>query len=168
MEITMNVYIREMNADDIDKVRELYILGWQNAFKGIVPQDYLDNMNLEGWAPPLDGAYILTNGTEILGTSSISPARDASLEGWGEIISIYILPELIGLGYGHILFEAVKEKLLKLGYDQIYLTVFEDNMRARKFYEKHHFSWNRERIPLNVGGKDLIELRYVFKKEQQY
>ncbi|MDE6608262.1 MAG: GNAT family N-acetyltransferase [Lachnospiraceae bacterium] len=161
----MNVYVREMTADDFDQVRSLYISGWQNAFKGIVPQDYLDNMNLDEWAPPLDGAYVLTDGKNILGTSSVSPARDASFDGWGEIISVYVLPELVGHGYGHILFEAVKEKLLERGYDQIYLTVFEDNMRARIFYEKHHFSWNQERIPVNVGGRDLIELRYVFRQD---
>lgn len=162
----MDVYVREMTTDDIDKVRSLYISGWQNAFKGIVPQDYLDHMNLDEWAPPLDGAYVLTDGKDILGTSSVSPARDSSFEGWGEIISVYVLPELIGHGYGHILFESVKQKLLERGYRQIYLTVFEDNMRARRFYEKHHFSWNQERIPLNVGGKDLIELRYVFRQNQ--
>lgn len=158
----MDVYVRKMIIEDIEAVRQLYISGWQNAFKGIVPQDYLDHMNLDNWAPPLDGAYILTDGKSILGTSSISAARDDSFNGWGEIISIYVLPELIGQGYGHILFEFVRGKLLELGYDHIYLTVFEDNMRARKFYEKHGFSWNNERLPLNVGGKDLIELRYIF------
>lgn len=158
----MDVYVRKMIIEDIEAVRQLYISGWQNAFKGIVPQDYLDHMNLDNWAPPLDGAYILTDGKSILGTSSISAARDDSFNGWGEIISIYVLPELIGQGYGHILFEFVRGKLLELGYDHVYLTVFEDNMRARKFYEKHGFSWNNERLPLNVGGKDLIELRYVF------
>lgn len=158
----MDVYVRKMIIEDIEAVRQLYISGWQNAFKGIVPQDYLDHMNLDNWAPPLDGAYILTDGKSILGTSSISAARDDSFNGWGEIISIYVLPELIGQGYGHILFEFVRGKLLELGYDHVYLTVFEDNMRARKFYEKHGFSWNNERLPLNVGGKDLIELRYIF------
>lgn len=160
----MNIYVRKMINDDIEAVRGLYISGWQNAFKGIVPQDYLDHMNLNDWEPPLEGAYILTDGKDVLGTSSISAARDETFKGWGEIISIYVLPELIGQGYGHILFEFAKEKLLELGYSQIYLTVFEDNMRARNFYEKHGFSWNGERLPLNVGGKDLIELRYVFKK----
>lgn len=162
----MDVYTREMTSGDIKEVRKIYILGWQNAFKGIVPQNYLDRMNLDDWAPPLNGAYVLTDGQNILGTSSISPARDAAFEGFGEIISIYVLPELIGQGYGHILFEDVKKKLLESGYHKIYLTVFEDNLRARKFYEKHHFFWNKERIALQIDGKDLIELRYIFETKQ--
>lgn len=137
-------------------------MGWQNAFRGIVPQTYLDTMNLDGWAPPLNGAYVLTDGENILGTSSIAPARDSTLDGWGEIISIFILPHLIGQGYGHQLFTFVKEKLLEQHYTNLYLKVFEDNHRARKFYEKHGFSWNGERLPINVGGKDLIELRYQY------
>ena len=40
---------------------------------------------------------------------------------------------------------------------------FEDNLRARSFYEKHGFSWNGERIPNHIGGKELIELRYVWE-----
>lgn len=159
----MDAYVRKMTVDDIGKVRQIYISGWQNAFKGIVPQDYLDNLNLDDWAPPLEGAYILTDGKNVLGTSSIALARDKALAGWGEIISVFLLPELIGQGYGHLLFEDVKAKLVELGYDKIYLMVFEDNTRARKFYEKHGFSWNHERTFLNVGGKDLPELRYVWE-----
>lgn len=161
----MDTNIRKMTSDDIPAVRQLYIRGWQNAFQGIVPQDYLDNMNLDNWAPPLDGAYILTNGRQLLGTSSISAARDQAFAGWGEIISIFLLPESIGQGYGHILFAFALEQLLALGYRQIYLKVFEDNLRARKFYEKHGFAWNGERLLLNVGGKDLVELRYTCQKD---
>lgn len=163
----MSTFIREMTTEDIAQVRQIYTAGWQNAFRGIVPQAYLDTMNLDDWAPPLDGAYVLTDGKDILGTSSIAPARDAAFTGWGEIISIYVLPRLIGQGYGHFLFEHVKEKLLEQYGAKIYLTVFEENLRARHFYEKHDFSWNGERLPLNVGGKDLIELRYILKKHSK-
>lgn len=159
----MKTSIREMTAEDIDQVRQIYILGWQNAFRGIVPQTYLDTMNLDDWAPPLNGAYVMTDGKNILGTSSIGPARDNNFDGWGEIISIYVLPHLIGQGYGHQLFACVQEKLLQQQYANIYLTVFEDNHRARTFYEKHGFFWNGERLPIHVGGEDLIELRYVFQ-----
>ncbi len=157
----MNIHVRKMTAADTDAVRLLYIHGWQNAFRGIVPQDYLDHMNLDHWAPPLEGAYVLTDGKQLLGTSSLSAARDMAFAGWGEIISLYVRPELIGQGYGHTLFEFAVKRLQSLGHSQIYLTVFEENMRARSFYEKHGFSWNGERLPFNVGGKDLIELRYV-------
>ena len=74
----MNTLIREMTTEDIEQVRQVYILGWQNAFRGIVPQPYLDTMNLDDWAPPLNGAYVLTDEKNILGTSSIAPARDSS------------------------------------------------------------------------------------------
>lgn len=161
----MSTLIREMAGEDIEQVRQIYTLGWQNAFRGIVPQTYLDTMNLDDWAPPLTGAYVLTDTKTILGTSSIAPARDSSFGGWGEIISIYVLPHLIGQGYGHLLFTFVKDRLLAQHYNDIYLTVFEDNHLARTFYEKHGFFWNSERLPINVGGKDLVELRYVFHKE---
>ena len=71
----MNIYVRGMTADDLAAIRRLYTVGWQNAFKGIVPQDYLDHMNLDDWAPPLDGAYVLTDGENVLGTSSFRRKR---------------------------------------------------------------------------------------------
>lgn len=157
----MSIQIREMIPEDIGQVRRIYTLGWQNAFRGIVPQTYLDTMNLDDWAPPLNGAYVLTDKETVLGTSSIAPARDSAFEGWGEIISIYVLPQLIGQGYGHLLFTFVQDKLLQQHFENRYLTVFEDNRLARRFYEKHGFSWNGERLPIRVGGKDLTELRYI-------
>lgn len=160
----MHTHIRKMTSDDTEKVRQIYTSGWQNAFRGIVPQAYLDNLNLNGWTPPLAGAYVITDEEKILGTSSISSARDEDFQGWGEIISIYVLPEVIGQGCGHLLFEFVKEKLLELNYAQIYLKVFEENFRARKFYEQHGFSWNNQRLLVKIAGKDIIELRYVFQK----
>lgn len=93
-----NILIRKMTASDIAEVRTIYTVGWQNAFPGIVPQEYLDHMDLSEWAPPLEGAFVLSDGKKCLGTSSISPARDERFRGWGEIISIFILPELIGKG----------------------------------------------------------------------
>lgn len=82
----------------------------------------------------------------------------------GEIISVYVLPELIGQGYGHILFTFAVEKLLSLGFHKIYLTVFEDNLRARAFYEKHGFAWDGQKLSMEVGGRKLTELRYVYVK----
>lgn len=32
----MDVYVRKMTGDDIEAVRRLYTVGWQNAFKGIL------------------------------------------------------------------------------------------------------------------------------------
>ena len=160
----MQVFMRNMTPGDIPEVQKLYTAGWQNAFKGIVPQDYLEQMNLDNWAPPLDGAYVLTDGEKVLGTSSIAGARDKAFAGWGEIISVYVLPNLIGQGYGHILFTFAVEKLLSLGFHKIYLTVFEDNLRARAFYEKHGFAQDGQKLSMEVGGRELTELRYVYVK----
>lgn len=56
-------------------------------------------------------------------------ARDPSLPDWGEIVSIYLLPEHFGKGYGSVL-------LKHAGYEDAYLWVWKDNKPARLFYEK--------------------------------
>lgn len=49
----------------------------------------------------------------------------------------------------------------KNGYSKIYLWVLEDNQRARRFYESMGFQANGDRIVQNIGGKNLVEVRYI-------
>lgn len=73
---SLGVSVRAMTEADVEEVRRIYTIGWQNAFRDIVLVDYLDNMDLSGWTPPFEGAYVLTDGKRLLGTSSIGAARD--------------------------------------------------------------------------------------------
>jgi GNAT superfamily N-acetyltransferase len=104
----------------------------------------------------------LIEGGEAIGTASVCPARDETMYDWGEIVSIYLLPEYFGRGFGKPLMEAAAAELKKTGYKFIYLWTLEENRQARKFYEKCGFSLSPDRLTLNIGGKDLIEVRYVY------
>ena len=59
--------------------------------------------------------------------------------GFGEIISLYFLPEYIGKGYGRLLLQAAGSELKKMGFDKVFLWVLEGNQNARHFYEKCDF-----------------------------
>ena len=83
------------------------------------------------------------------------------MSGWGELISIYVFPQYFNQGYGKKLLEFVVGKLCKRGYDNIYLWVLEENQRARRFYERNGFSPNGDRRTITIGGKELVEARYV-------
>ncbi len=41
--------------------------------------------------------------------------------------------------------------------------MLEENRRARAFYEQAGFRPDGAKIPVNIGGKELTELRYLFK-----
>lgn len=153
-------------ADDFDAISRIYSLSWKTAYKGIVPQQYLDGLSETRWSDMLasdswDSLVVVVDG-KYIGTSSFCPARDEFMYGSGEIISIYLLPDYFGRGYGKLLLNAVVSELAKLGYSQIYLWVLEDNVRARTFYERNGFLPTSDKTTANIGGEDLTEIRYTY------
>ena len=61
------------------------------------------------------------------------------MSGWGEIVSLYLLPSYTEKGIGTVLFQGVMDELKRLGLYKIYLWVLEENRPARAFYEKNGF-----------------------------
>lgn len=165
--------IRLINKDDDwDALSNIYEESWKYAYNGIVPQEYLDSIPKGRWAdilkksletyPQWRGLAML-EGDRIIGTSSYSNARLDSMDGYGEVISIYFLPEYIGKGYGKPLMQASVDGLAKMGYNKVYLWVLEDNKSARHFYEKFGFRPSGEVMVTKIGGKPLRELQYIYE-----
>ena len=158
--------IRRMTLnDDAEVVGNIYANSWKAAYRGIVPQAYLDGLAGSMWLAVLRDeqyqSYLAMDGEAYIGASAVCAARDESMVGWGEIVSLYLLPTYFGSGYAEPLFRRVVEALRMQGYQQIYLWVLEENARARRFYEKQGFAANGDRLVLTIEGKELMEVRYV-------
>ena len=156
---------RLRESDSRLEVSRIYEESWKYAYRGIVPQDYLDAIPAGRWAAALDGAdwdsLVLTENGKLIGTACVCPSRWPELPDFGEIVSLYLLPEYIGRGYGRPLLEAAVETLAGQGYRDVLLWVLEDNHRARAFYEKQGFRFGGTRMESDVGGKPLGELLYL-------
>ena len=76
-------------------------------------------------------------------------------------MSLYVRPADFHKGYGRALLEFVTARLRENGFSEQYLWVLEENRRARAFYEAMGFYANGEKIMQNIGGKDLIEIKYM-------
>ena len=73
-----------------------------------------------------------------------------------EIIAIHTLPESRGIGLGTAM---LTEALNQIGNQPVFLWAFKENTRARRFYGKHGFRWDRnERVS---EFDDALEVRYV-------
>lgn len=153
-----------MQSDDRLAISHIYEESWKYAYKGIIPQSYLDSIPQGCWAPKVDqegiGSLLLLDDDILIGTSSYCRSRWNEFEGWGEIISIYLLPQYMGKGYGRHLLNAVVDGLKKQGYGDIFLWVLEENMRARRFYEKCGLAFSGYSRKDNIGGKELVEMQY--------
>lgn len=105
-------------------------------------------------------AVILNNGM-IVGFMCLGKCRDEDLDNtYGEIWGIYLLPSFWRQGIGTVFIDWGIEELKQKGYRKISLWVLEDNMNARRFYEKMGFMHDGTVKELNIG-KPLNEIRYI-------
>ncbi len=158
--------IRHLSANDsLYDVGKVYEQSWKFAYKGIIPQSYLDGIAAGQWVQNIEKNgmcnLVAVEGGHIVGTSGFCKSRWEHYGKYGEIVSVYLLPEYMGKGYGSALLSRAAEELKKLGFQDILLWVLEGNTRAKRFYEKHGFSPTEEYMTCNIGGKELREQMYV-------
>lgn len=65
--------------DDRNALSRVYEESWKHAYRGIIPQDYLDSIPQGQWAasadkPSMNTLVMFENG-ELIGTSSFCPSR---------------------------------------------------------------------------------------------
>ncbi len=129
-----------MEPQEADETARLYVRSWQAGYKGLLPQYYLDLLSPERWKDSfagLPGSFVLTEGGVIAGHSCARPAADEKMPGWGEVYTLYVLPEYWGRGFGTALLDNSVRWLKNQGFDRIYLWRWDGNVRARRLYEKY-------------------------------
>ena len=158
-------YISE--DDDLTKISDIYERSWKHAYKGIIPQEYLDGIPRGRWAKSItrEGMknLVMTENGVFIGTAGFCRSRWEKYGDFGEIVSIYLLPEHTCKGKGSQLLRRCIEELKKLGYTELLLWVLEENTAARKFYEKNGFICAEEYLNDSIGGRELREVMYIYK-----
>ncbi len=157
--------IRYINkTDDLYSISRIYEESWKYAYKDILPREFLESISKGHWNTFLRNEAIetllLESENEIIGTLSFSESRFKEYWGSGEIISLYLLPEYMGKGYGKNLLLTALKFLKEKGFSDIFLYVLEENKRAIKFYEQMGFQVAGDYLEGTIGGKQVKELRY--------
>ncbi|WP_449316806.1 N-acetyltransferase family protein [Rubneribacter sp.] len=158
--------VRRLNSgDDLRAVAGVYAASWRAAYRGLVPQAYLDALSPDDWTGSLAArarrTWIACEGGEVVGVSTYGPARDEAFFSWGEVVSIYVRPEHLHAGWGSRLLQASLDALSAEGFASVCLWVLEGNAAARAFYERCGFVCNGDVLDVEVGGAPLREVRYV-------
>ena len=157
------VTIRPATTDDAVGIAGVHVRSWQEAYAGIVPDDYA---RARRWAQQLaEGpadhvrTIVAESAGRLLGFASYGPARDEDARrGEREIYSIYLDPGTWGHGVAR---DLMRTTLSELGDGTpVSLWVLADNARARHFYRRHGFSPDGVERLENLGGADLLEVRY--------
>lgn len=151
-------------ADDRLAVSGIYEASWKYVYRDILPRDYLESIPAGRWISglDLDGRIhlVMLDGGQYIGAACCCASRFPEFDGWGEIVSLYLLPEYMGRGFGKPLLEAAVAALAGQGYRDVFLWVLEENRRARAFYEKTNFQLSGARRADVIGGKTVREMAY--------
>ncbi|MGW0767005.1 N-acetyltransferase family protein [Streptomyces sp. NPDC002676] len=164
------VRVRAMTLADCDRVSEIRIRGWQSAYRGMVPQSYLDTLSVEQDAERRrarfqenDGSVVnlvAERGGEVLGWAAYGPYRDGEvLTGDAELYAIYVDPAHLGGGIGRAL---LTESVAGCSaYPRMLLWVLKENAPARRFYEHAGFRPDGAEEAFETDGVPVPEVRYA-------
>lgn len=157
--------IRPATEQDCKALGVIYCLSWKEAYKNIISDEYLDSLTIENCTPgkinSIDNLVAEDNGN-IIGVVNFGKSRDENSIHEGELRAIYVLPDFWMKGFGKILFSSAAKKLEESGFLKFYLWVLKDNYRARRFYEKMGMLNTSVERRINIGGRDIDEVKYEF------
>lgn len=143
-----NISIRKVRIGDENILAHIQTEAWKEAFSTIISQEdmkkYADiNKAKEMYSMILSknigNGFILSIDDIPHCIAYWDKARDDDFEDYAEIICIHSLSYNWGKGYGSMMMEYILNEIKQAGFKKVMLWVFEENNRARKFYENHRF-----------------------------
>lgn len=163
------IKIRVAQAGDEPAIAKVHIQSWQEAYKGLIPQDYLDQLSselserIDMWKKimtnPQRWAWVAEGPQGIVGFVLFGPPRDKNREGYIELGAIYLLASEKGKGVGFSLLSVGFNKMKDLGYKKAYCRVLENNPTI-KFYKGSGAQFSNQVKEDDIGGKNFKELAY--------
>jgi ribosomal protein S18 acetylase RimI-like enzyme len=151
------------------EIARLQVDGWQSAFKGIVPQNYLDNMSYEERSermnnllskdsPGFNALVAIEDSGAVVGFSCSGPSRTL-VEGFnGELWAIYVNQNRQGQGIGQSLVVKTARSLQGDGLNSMIIWCLADNP-YRRFYQKLGGIVVAEKYD-PIGGATLKQIAY--------
>lgn len=152
----MNYTIRRVQKGDRQTLAYIQTESWKAAFCDILAEDVLEKHTDLGHTEEMYGKLLAEgkgNGyiLEVEGKPHCiaywDRARDGDLADAAEIICIHSLQENWRKGFGSIMMDRLLEDIAAAGYSKVVLWVFEENRRARGFYEAKGFAVTEKRKP---------------------
>lgn len=168
------VKIRNIEFNDLRSVSEIAIRGWQTAYRGIVDDEYLDNLSIEeNYQKRLkdykeNGFIVAEYNNEVVGfcryregNNYIEEYPDIDCE----ICALYVKPEEKGKGIGKKIVKYVMSEFKSKKFKKMIIWCFKENDPSRAFYEKMGGTCCGESSCLR-GNKEYLEVGYVYDLEE--
>lgn len=165
-------HVRELALADCDRVAEIRVGGWRSAYRGLMPQSYLDALSVQQDADRHRARFgqgdgrvvnlVAERAGEVVGWACHGPYRDGEVRtADAELYAIYVHPERYGEGVGQALLNESLRRCRAAGDRRMLLWVLRDNTAARRFYERAGFAADGAQEPFEVDGVQVPEVRYA-------
>lgn len=168
----MKVLIRHAEIDDAAGIARVRAESWLGAYRGIVPDEFLDAIDVGEWAERqhrnmenVSGdlvSFVAETQGEVVGWAAGGPNREDDPDYSGELYAIYLLPERQRRGIGLNLTAATARWLIGEGMDSMIVWVLAENHPARRFYEALGGQYVRDH-QIEIGGARLPEVSYGWR-----
>ena len=168
------VALRAMRADDADAVALLHATSWRSAYRGMLPDAYLDGdligerqavwrERLQGPATgPAFGVIAEDEAGRVIGFAYVALDEDPI---WGTLVdNLHVHPDLKGGGIGRLLLQAAAHRLGPDHTRPLYLWVLDANESAKRFYARMGAEFAEQTTEdLPFGGVALTKWRCVWR-----
>lgn len=165
--------IRKMNFEDAASVARISTHGWQKAYRGLMPDQFLDSIDINqrkiNWEKVIKDdsenvQIVADDNGHILGFASglLNRFKDKLIDCEYELVAIYVDPNSWRSGIGKMLLNEFKAQLKTRGYQKMAVWVLRDNHLARKFYETEGGILTDATKVFKIGDSKLREVAYKF------
>jgi ribosomal protein S18 acetylase RimI-like enzyme len=164
--------VREALSKDAPGIARVHVDAWRATYRGIVPDQVLDNLayerNEQFWqgilADPENHTIVQVADhpyTGVVGFASAGAERTGKFPFQAELYTIYMLQKYQGRGLGRQLVAAIAQRLIERDMTSLLVWVLRDNL-FRAFYEALGGQEIGEQ-EIVIGNASLVEVAYGWK-----
>jgi GNAT superfamily N-acetyltransferase len=163
--------LRDATPQDAGEIASLHVAAWQTAYRGLLPDLFLDGLSVEDAAARWErrladqtGRVIVSEEDgHIAGFIIYGPSRDADADitRVAEVYALYVDPAAWRRGHGSALMAEVMRRTRAQGFGELEVWVLQGNERAIQFYEASGFrSDGRTMSERWRGGVEMHQAHY--------
>jgi len=166
------ITLRRGAAGDAPAIARVRIESWRTTYRGIIPDAYLDGMQVDAstaiWdrvltaGPNTTSVFVVERDDEIVGFAGGAMLKEPKYGIDAELVAIYVRREFQHVGLGRRLVGAVVDAQSAYGATGLLTWVIAGNKAARAFYERLGGELLVEQ-PFQWDGMDLVEAGYGWR-----
>ena len=140
----MTTIIRLATLDDAVAIAKIHTESWRIAYKGIISDNVLDNIDInhriESWGNSIAShnvgslLFVSDEDSAITGFAGGGVGRDDDYREEAELYCIYLAGSAMGKGTGRALYTVIAEFARASGFSTMYNWCLEKNLKGHEFY----------------------------------